>query len=133
MTNTSPLLRAAPFALPVALAACGSKTETAGSPAGEGAAEGSAEANAVAPAPIELPPPVLASRTFRCKDNSVLHIDFYGGEKTADLRVKTDSPVVKLTAEEAGKPLTGGGYSVSGTGTQVNITQPGKGSQSCKA
>ena len=35
--------------------------------------------------------------------------------------------------EEAGKPLTGGGWSVSGTGTQVNITAPGKSSQSCKA
>ena len=95
----------------------------------------SAEANtaeAAPPPPIELPPSLLASRTFRCKDNSVLYIDFYG-DKAADLRVKKDGTVTKLVAPEAGKPLTGGGYSVSGTGTQVNITQPGKGSQSCKA
>jgi len=131
MKNTSPLLRAAPLALLVALAACGSKSETTAAPA-EGSAEANAAAAAAAP-PIELPPSLLASRTFRCKDNSVLYIDFYGGEKTADLRASKDGSVVKLTAEEAGKPLTGGGYSVSGTGTQVNITQPGKPSQSCKA
>ncbi|WP_156677865.1 hypothetical protein [Sphingomonas profundi] len=125
--NISPLLlRAAPLAL-IALAAC-NKSETPAANATE-----AAEANTAAPAPIELPPPLLASRTFRCKDNSVVYIDFYGGEKTADLRAQKDGPVTKLTAEEAGKPLTGEGYSVSGTGTQVMMTQPGKPSQSCKA
>lgn len=129
MKNPSPLLRAAPLALVALLGACNSKTETAGA-----TPDGTAETNAATPAaPIELPPPLMASRTFRCKDNSLVYIDFYGGEKTADLRATKDGTVTKLTAPEAGKPLTGGGYSVSGTGTQVNITQPGKPSQSCKA
>lgn len=127
--NKAPLLRATPLALLVALAACNSHSETA-----TNTVETTAEANTAAPAaPIELPPPLLASRTFRCKDNSVVYIDFYGGEKTADLRATKDGSVTKLTAPEAGQPLTGDGYSVSGTGTQVNITQPGKPSQSCKA
>ncbi|TVV72429.1 hypothetical protein [Sphingomonas solaris] len=127
MKNLPPLLRAAPLALLAVLAACNSKTETA-------TADGAAEANtATAAPPIELPPPLIASRTFRCKDNSLLYIDFYGGEKTADLRAVKDGTVTKLVAEEAGKPLTGGGYSVSGTGKEVTITQPGKPSQSCKA
>ncbi len=121
--------RAAPLALFALVAAC-NNSETATT----NVASESAEANSSTPAaPIELPPPLLASRTFRCKDNSVVYIDFYGGEKTADLRAKKDGPVTKLTAEEAGKPLTGEGYSVSGTGTQVTMTQPGKPSQSCKA
>lgn len=125
----APLLRAAPLALLAALAACNSSSDTA-----TNTVETTAEGNAAAPAaPVELPPSLLASRTFRCKDNSLLYIDFYGGEKTADLRATKDGSVTKLTAPEAGQPLTGGGYSVSGTGTQVTITQPGKPSQSCKA
>lgn len=126
MKKLSPLLRAAPLALVAFLAACNSSTDTASNE--------SAEANVVEAAPpIELPPPLLASRTFRCKDNSIVYIDFYGAEKTADLRAAKDGPVTKLVAEEAGKPLVGGGYSVSGTGTQIEMTQPGKPSQTCKA
>lgn len=129
MKNPSPLFRAAPLALVALVAAC-NKSDTAAT----NASGDSAEANsAVAAPPVELPPPLMASRTFRCKDNSIVYIDFYGGEKTADLRAAKDGPVTKLTAEEKGKPLTGGGYSVSGTGTQVTMTQPGKPSQSCKA
>jgi hypothetical protein len=128
MKTLPPLFRVAPLALLAFVAAC-NKSDTA---ATTNAAD-SAEANTAAAAPVELPPPLLASRTFRCKDNSVVYIDFYGGEKTADLRAQKDGPVTKLTAEESGKPLTGGGYTVSGTGTEVTMTQPGKPSQSCKA
>jgi hypothetical protein len=130
MKNPSPLLRAAPFALVALLAACNSSSAPTTDKSGAGAEANTAEA--APPPPIELPPALLASRTFRCKDNSVLHIDFYG-DKAADLRAGTDTKIIKLVAPESGKPLVGGGYSVSGTGTQVNITQPGTGSQSCKA
>ena len=127
MKTLPPLFRVAPLALLALVAAC-NKSETASTNSTD-----SAEANTAAAAPVELPPPLLASRTFRCKDNSVVYIDFYGGAKTADLRAKKDGPVTKLTAEESGKPLTGEGYSVSGTGTDVTMTQPGKPAQSCKA
>jgi hypothetical protein len=129
MRNLSPLLRAAPLALVALLAACNSSPKSTTEVSGTSAEANTAEAAAP---PIELPPALLASRTFRCKDNSILYIDFYG-DKAADLRAKKDGSVTKLTAPESGKPLEGGGYSVSGTGTQVNITQPGGASQSCKA
>lgn len=129
MRNPSPLLRAAPLALVALLAACNSNSTATTNASGESAEANTAEA---APLPIELPPSLTASHTYRCKDNSILYIDFYG-DKAADLRAKKDGSVTKLMAAEAGKPLEGGGYSVSGSGNQVDITQPGKGSQSCKA
>jgi uncharacterized lipoprotein len=130
MRNPSPLLRAAPLALVALLAACNSNSTAKTEASGESAEANTAEAAPLPP--IELPPSLTASHTYRCKDNSILYIDFYG-DKAADLRAKKDGSVTKLTAAEAGKPLEGEGYSVSGSGAQVNITQPGKGSQACKA
>jgi hypothetical protein len=76
---------------------------------------------------------VASSRSYRCKDNSLLYVDFMSDNKSANLRTKKDGTATKLTAAEAGKPFEGGGYTVSGSGADVEITQPGKGAQGCKA
>ena len=34
-------------------------------------------------APVELPPAIAASKTYRCKDNSVVRIDWLRGDKGA--------------------------------------------------
>lgn len=83
-------------------------------------------------APVELPPSVKANKQYRCKDNSLIFVDFMTDDKTANLRTeKTGSPT-KLTAAEAGKAYTAeGGYEVSGQGDDVTIMVPGKGAQSC--
>ena len=83
-------------------------------------------------APIEAPPMIQASRTYRCKDNSLVYVDFYTNN-TAQFRTEKGGPATALNAAEAGQPYTAEGYSVSGNEAQVTITAPGKGSQSCKA
>ena len=80
-----------------------------------------------------LPPSLAASRTYRCKDNSLVYVDFYSDNVTADLKTKKDGEVTKLTAPETGKALSGGGFTVSGNSDTATIAQPGKGSQSCTA
>ena len=82
--------------------------------------------------PVEPPPMIQASRTYRCKDNSLVYIDFYTNN-TARYRTEKGTQGTTLTAAEAGQPYTAEGYSVSGNAEQVTITAPGKGSQSCKA
>jgi hypothetical protein len=92
-------------------------------------------------APVELPPAIASSKTYRCKDNSVVTIDWLAagkgayvhGEGTAQTWVKTPEPV-------EGKPastnmVAEGGYSLSGnaTGSSITLSRPGKGSQACKA
>jgi hypothetical protein len=85
-------------------------------------------------APVELPPAMTASVTFRCKDNSLIYVDFFKGEKQVTVRTdKTASPTL-LKAPEAGQPYTAdSGYALEGTAKAVTVTVPGKGEKSCKA
>lgn len=84
-------------------------------------------------APVELPPSVESTNTFRCKDNTLIYVDFFKGHKLANLRTEKNGAATQLTAPEAGQPLTGGGYTVVGTGKTIDFTAPGKAAQSCKA
>lgn len=113
------------FILP--LAACENKTETVTSEA----ADPQAEALKKLP-PVTLPPSISASVQLRCKDNSLVFIDFFSGKTSANLRHEKDGPIVKLTAPKAGDPLVADGYSLTGTPDLVTLTQPGKPSQTCK-
>lgn len=123
--NHRTLISAAPLALLTLLAACGSQPDTAD--AGNDAA-----ANAAA-APVELPPMMTAQRTYRCKDNSLVHIDFFNNN-TALLKTDKDAPTgTTLTRADASSPFTAEGYSLSGDGAEVELTAPGKGATSCKA
>jgi hypothetical protein len=83
-------------------------------------------------APIEPPPMIQASRTYRCRDNSLVYIDFYTNHTALVRTEQGGDPVASLTAQGGNPPYVGQeGYSVSGNGEQVSITAPGRGSQSC--
>lgn len=84
--------------------------------------------------PITLPPSILASKIYRCKDNSVVYVDWLSDNKSANFRAgENDSPIV-LTAPEPGKAMVADGYSLSGGPKgAITLVRPGKGSQSCKA
>jgi hypothetical protein len=84
-------------------------------------------------APVELPPSIKASATFRCKDSSVVSVDFLSDDKQANLKPGGDGTPVHLAADAAGKPLTGGGYTLTGTPKSITLTAPGKPAQTCKA
>lgn len=82
-------------------------------------------------APVELPPSIQASRTYRCSDNSLAYVDFYDNN-TATYRGTESATPVMLTAGEGGTPpYTADGHSVSGNGENVRITAPGKNNLSC--
>jgi crotonobetainyl-CoA:carnitine CoA-transferase CaiB-like acyl-CoA transferase len=85
---------------------------------------------------VELPPAIAASKIYRCKDNSVVYIDWLSDQKTANFRPDQNATPVQLKAPEAGQPMVAeGGYSLTGSQTAGSVTleRPGKGSQSCKA
>ena len=121
-----PLITAAALSL---LSACNQndQPEVVGGPADPMAQQ---LANA---APVELPPSVKESHQYRCKDNSLLFVDFLSDDKTVNLRTEKDGTPTKLVAAEAGKPFTADGYSVEGSGKQITVSLPGKGDLSCKA
>jgi hypothetical protein len=90
-------------------------------------------------APVELPPAIASSKTYRCKDNSLVTIDwlhggkgaYVHGEGTAQTWVKPAEPVegkpasAELTAE--------GGYALTGeaAASSITVTLPGKGNRVC--
>ncbi len=87
-------------------------------------------------APVELPPAIAASKIYRCKDNSVVYVDWLSDKKTANFRAEKTGTPVQLKAAQEGQAMTGeAGYSLSGTAEAASVTleRPGKGSQSCKA
>jgi hypothetical protein len=140
------LLILAPLSM-LALAAC-NKTET---PA-EG--EAGAEGTAATAAPVEMPPAITATGTYRCADSTVLFVDFLGANEAADIRVgdKT-ATAVRVTAAAPAAPAAGsapaapaaevapagplksadGESSLSGSGKQINVKLAGKGAQTCKS
>ena len=129
MTRTQLLLALAATA---ALAGCGNNddhTIVAG-PDGDVANQSPA-----ANAPVALPPSIASSKIYRCKDNSVVYIDWLSDNKSANFRAKQNDVPVTLSAPEAGQPMVADGYSLTGTpgGGSVTLARPGKGSQSCSA
>jgi hypothetical protein len=126
MTNIR-ALAAIPLAALIGLAACDNPTID---PNKEDQANAAAAANAAAT--VEAPPMIQASRTYRCKDNSLLYADFYTND-TVNVRAKKDGPGTTLTAPAAGQPYVAEGYSLSANAAQISYAAPGKGAQSCKA
>jgi hypothetical protein len=129
MHNIKCLLAAASGAALFALAACNPEPETIESgPADPQAAELAKKA------PVALPPSIVSSHAYRCKDNSLVYVDFMSDQKTAVYRTKKGGDATVLTAPEPGKAyVADGGYSVTGGGTSISVTAPGRGTQSCKA
>ena len=80
----------------------------------------------------EVPPMMLASRTYRCRDNSLVYVDFFTNN-TAQLRMAQEDVPTILTAAEGNPPYTAPGFSVSANAEQISLTAPGKGTQSCRA
>lgn len=124
MMKNRALLAAAPLAALLALGACKQQTIN-----GNDDPQAEALNNA---APVEAPPMIQASRTYRCKDNSLLYADFYTND-TVQVHAKKDDPGTTLTAAAAGQPYTAEGYSLSANAAQISYTSPGRGTQSCKA
>lgn len=142
-TMTKTLLFLAPLSM-LALAACNKSETTAEGEAG-------AEGTAATAAPIEMPPAITATGTYRCADNTVLYIDFLGANEAADIRVGEKTALaVRVTAPKAAAPADGaatpvaaapagpltssdGESSLSGSGKQINVKLAGKGAQTCKS
>lgn len=127
----------APLAV-IALAACGPTREQQAADA-EAKAEAEAEA-----APIDMPPAITSSSTYRCADSTVLYVDFYAeskgaliraGDKTSTpVRVSAPKPAEGEQAAPAGKFASDDGETtLAGSGAKISVKLPGKGEQTCKS
>ena len=71
-------------------------------------------------ADVVLPPSIQASKAYRCKDNSLIYVDW----------LSDGTARVKKTREEVGTTLAAGDKSLTGDAKAASITYNG---QSCKA
>ena len=85
-------------------------------------------------APVELPPAIKGSKSYRCKDNSLVHVTYLTDDVTAMVRDKQEEPpVATLKAPAAGEPFVAEGFSLTLNGDSITYNSPDKGTQSCKA
>lgn len=116
------------LAAAAALAGCNKENHTivAGSP-------DTGESNSAKNATVQLPPSIVATKLYRCTDNSVVTVDYLSDNKSANVHVGQGA-VTQVTAAEPGKPMSAaGGYSVEGgpTSSSAKIAVPGHPAQSC--
>lgn len=84
---------------------------------------------------VELPPVVVATKIYRCADNTIVHVDWMSDNKSANVRMDKSTSPTHVAAPEAGKPMVGpAGYSVEGSSNAASakIAVPGHPAQSCK-
>ena len=91
-------------------------------------------------APVELPPAIQSSKTYRCKDNSLVQIDWLAQGKGAyvhgENRTQTHlKPAEPVEGQPATTDLTAeGGYLLkcNPTAGSVTLAVPGKTAQACR-
>lgn len=86
-------------------------------------------------APVTLPPAILSTKTYRCKDKSAVQVNFLADNLTANVRPadQTTAAPTTLTAPAAGEPFVAEGYSLSSNSDTMTYAAPGRPSQQCKA
>ena len=96
--------------------------------------QGGNEPAAVVVSNVVLPPSITASKTYRCKDSSLVHIDWLSDNMSANFRDEKSGPPVQLKAAAAGEAMTAEGYSLTGDAkaASITVTRPGASAQSCK-
>jgi hypothetical protein len=83
---------------------------------------------------VELPPSIKADKTMRCKDNSLVYVTFFHGDKQAVVRTEKAGKPTTLTAPTGGEPLVAdGGWKLTGTPEHITLEQPGKPLLTCRS
>jgi hypothetical protein len=112
-------------AIVLALAACKPSEESVNTGTGD-----PQEAELANAAPVELPPMLKSSKSYRCKGNGLIFVDFMTDDKTATFKPAKDGPVTALKAAEAGQPFVSADGKTTVTGGGAEITYNGT---ACKA
>ena len=102
-----------------ALAGCESEPTVVGGPADDPANQAPA-----ANEPVELPPAIVASHAYRCRDNSLTYVDWLSDD-TARIKPERVGAGVTVTKGEDGA-YTAEGQRLTGDPTAQSVTVNGK-------
>jgi hypothetical protein len=85
------------------------------------------EAQEAAVQNVQLPPSIVGSGKYRCKDNSLISVEWLSDGSSNTARVTPDgAAAVSLAQAEAAGPYTAEGASLSGEPNAANVTYNGK-------
>lgn len=85
------------------------------------------QANASANAAVVLPPSIVASHPYRCRDNSLIRIEWLSDGTVNSARVAPDGgETVALAQAEAGGPYAAEGATLTGDPQARSVTFNGK-------
>lgn len=73
-------------------------------------------------APIVLPPSIAATKSFRCKDNTVLIVDFMSDGLSANVTTEKGSAPVRVKGAAAGQVMVGEGVQLTGAKEDKVVT-----------
>jgi hypothetical protein len=82
---------------------------------------------------LPLPPSITKSYVYRCRDDSVVYVDFLSDGLSADLRTADNGPIIRLQAPAPDKSFAGGGYALAGHNAAIKFTKPGGRAEPCAA
>lgn len=121
------MLTAAALAALLSLAACDSQPQKVGRPD-----DPQAEALKNRPA-VQLPASIQESRTYRCRDNSIVYVNVLT-DGTVNVRSVEDEPPSNVLRRQTPEgPFVGDGFSLSGTGPDVTFSSPDVPQQTCRS
>lgn len=107
----------------IGLAAC----SKGGEEAQQNTSETAAANEVVAPLPM-----IGKSEIYRCADSSVVYVDYFTDNVTANVRIGQDGKPTKLVAPAVGEPFVAEGYSLKSTEAGIAFASPEKPEQTCK-
>jgi hypothetical protein len=107
------------LAVAAALAGCEQETITANGPYDD------RQANANANAGVTLPPSIAAQRAYRCKDNSLIYIDWYS-DGSARVKAARNEVGTQIPAPPEGNVTDAAPSPLQGSRQDASITYNGK-------
>ena len=97
---------------------------------GTDTADTSSNNQAEAP-PVAMPPPIVASHTYRCVGGDVIYVDFLKDELSINVRQGSSGPSARLTAPAPDSTYAGNGMTLTVSGKDIDVREPGKPSRNC--
>lgn len=81
--------------------------------------------------PVAMPPPIVASHTYRCVGGDVIYVDFFKDELSINVRQGSSGPSVRLTAPAPDSAYAGNGLTLTVSGKDIDVRETGKPSRKC--
>lgn len=79
---------------------------------------------------VAMPPPIIASHTYRCVGGDIIYVDFLKDGLSINVRQGSSGPSARLTAPAPDSAYAGNGMTLTVSGKDIGVRESG--TRSCK-